>query len=408
MRTVRSFATVALIAAVACSSPEDGTSSGLPDVPSDVPTLEPRLLPADNRSAPPIEPIEDLRPHVSGEPVFFAPSRLAVARDGRIFVLDENDQTIRIVAPDGRLLGSLAGEGQGPGELSGAVAGMAVAGSRLLVADAILARLTAWDLDDLSFDTIAIAAGEGMVADALDLIGFDDGTFGILYSRPGVRGRAMSRAVRLDAAGNVLIEYGELPEHHTTIEIGGRSALLPVAHGQNQMVAAADGGVYLTEGERYEIVAIAAGGAPRWVLRAAWPRAAMPDEEIERALGVAARTLRAMGESAEGDREAIDGLRETLPALQAIKVDGAGRLWVFPYVDHPPGQEPPAEYWPADVYGADGELLYSGSIPARFALHPARGAAWVAAAGDHVYGFETDANGNRVLVGHRVTLPEAR
>lgn len=394
------------LATLACSGGGSGPSEEAWPVAADLMVIQPEVAPREARNAPPIVPIEDLRVGGKGAPL--APARIAVDEGGRIFVLDEVDQTIRVLDDGGRLEAILAGEGEGPGELSVAIAGMTVAGPHLLVADALLARLTAWDLGDLSFSTIPVAAGEGMIADALDLAGLNDGSVALMYSRLDVGGASRSRVVRLAPDGALLGEYAELPERVTTVDLGGRRTLLPVARGQNQAAVSGAGEAYVTGSRRYEILAVSPDGAPRWMLRVDWPRDPMPATEVDRALDAVAGMMRAMGESPDLDPSAIEGLPEMLPALQAIKIDGHGRLWVFPYVHHPLGRALPDDSWPVDVYDADGALLYSGSMPARFTLPAARGEAWMAARGDHVYGLASDADGNRVVVRHRLEIPEAR
>jgi len=341
-----------------------------------------------------------------GDPSPSAVSHIAVDRSGRIYVLDEVDQQVEVYTPDGSLDHRLGGPGQGPGGISAAVSAMAVAGDRLLLADAMLGRLTAWRLDTMEFEVIPVAAGEGMTADALQMLGLEDGSVVVLYSQPAVGGRSRSRAVRLGADGQMIREYGTVPERFTKIDLGGGSTTLPVARGQNQMAVSHDGSVYLTGADRYEVLALAADGTPRWVLRVPWERAPMPEEEIERAFAAVSGMLGAMGESPELDRGALSDLPDRLPALESIKVDGQGRLWVFPYVYHPLGADLPDDHWPVDVYDSDGELLYSGTIPPGFAMNPRRGSAWMTSRGEVVYGLEIDpATGDPVVVGHRLELP---
>ena len=341
-----------------------------------------------------------------GDDPLRAASRVAVDRSGRIYVLDEVDQQVRVYTPEGLLEHRLGGPGHGPGEMSPAVSGMVLAGDRLLLADAMLGRLTAWNLETMESETVPLAMGEGLVADALQMQGRADGSVVVLYSQPDVGGASRSRSVRLGADGQMTEEYGAVPERYTTIDLGGNSTVLPVARGQNQIAVAPDGRVYMTGADRYEVLALASDGTPRWVLRVPWERAPMPEQEVERAFEAVVGMLRAMGEAPVLDRSTISDLPALLPALESIKVDGQGRLWVFPYVYHPRDAGLPEGDRPVDVYDHDGRLLYSGVVPARFALNSERGSAWMTVGGALVYGVEADPEtGDPVIVGYRLELP---
>ena len=73
---------------------------------------------------------------------FFARIRSVVAdRDGRVYALEDTDQSIRVFGPDGRLLRTIGKRGAGPGEFAGARF-LQVLGDTLWVYDNQNARLT--------------------------------------------------------------------------------------------------------------------------------------------------------------------------------------------------------------------------------------------------------------------------
>ena len=80
------------------------------------------------------------------------------------------------------------------------------------------------------------------------------------------------------------------------------------------------------------------------------------------------------------------GFPEHFPAIAGLQVDGHGHVYVFPFHPHldaprPQDAERPSEERPVDVYSADGEHLFSGSIDL---------GAWSGALGDFVYNVRRD------------------
>ena len=89
---------------------------------------------------------------------------------------------------------------------------------------------------------------------------------------------------------------------------------------------------------------------------------------------------------------------ENEPALTKILVDGHGHLYVFPYV--PAGLEP--EERPVDVYGKDGERLFTGLIASKIWLWADR----FVAHGDFVYDVRQNGDtGENEVVRFRLVEP---
>jgi hypothetical protein len=355
----------------------------------------------------PLEPVLDLVSSTVGGVDFGAVSRIAVDRDGRLFTIDAVRQQIVVISPAGEIITVLGGPGAGSGQLSRAIAAMTIAGRKLLVADAIHARLTSWDVDTFTHEVVPVVAGQGLIADARELHGFDDGTAVLSYWRPDVGGAGRSRIVRLAPDGAIEVEYATIPVARATVQAVGSSMVLPVIRGPGQVAAAPDGTLYVTGGDEYEILSLTPAGETRWVMRGERPREPMPAAEIDRAFGAVEQMLGAMGETGEIDRSTARGIPELLPALESIKVDGRGRLWVFPFVMRALDEGASQTVVPVDVYDSEGNLLYAGSLPARFAVRPGRASAWMTAAGDFVYGVQRNpASGAPSLVRHRIDLPQ--
>jgi len=109
-------------------------------------------------------------------------------------------------------------------------------------------------------------------------------------------------------------------------------------------------------------------------------------------------------------RVAGDGTSLLQYALADIKVDGHGHVYVFPYV---PKGTPPGDPRPVDVYSAQGERLFVGTISGRnfttaSATYngPMYEVAWQAADADAVYGLaENTATGDYEVVRLRLVEP---
>lgn len=367
------------------------------------------VLPGERDGTDPVRLVEAARVMSADarEPAFYQAGAMAVAPDGTLYLHDPPAGMIRAFAPDGTPGRGLGGPGQGPGELSEVVTALAVAGDRLVAVDELNGRLSVWGLDgELREVEPFPAAPVGGRVSYVTLRGFEDGTLAGLYPRASA-GPDVMQAVVADADGRPTAELFRVARRRTRALVGGRPAPIPVVRPVPQLAADRAGGIYVTGAERYEILAFDGGGATRWRLRVEWERDPLPDEEVERALAASAEMLRAMGEAPEIDASSVENVPDRLPALGAIKVDGHGHLWVFPYVYWDPADPSSLPSMvPADVYDAAGERLYSGMIPSRFALHVDQGAAWAAAWEDSIWGVETDPDtGEQGVVRYRLQEP---
>jgi len=171
------------------------------------------------------------------------------------------------------------------------------------------------------------------------------------------------------------------------------------------MAVAADGRVYVSTLDEYQVVAYEPDGTVRWALRAPWPRQPLDDGEVDWLMEF--HNIR----FPQRRRNRIEW-PETQYALGDIKVDGHGRLYVFPYV--PRGSD--LDERPVDVYSPDGEQLFSGVMSGPMAnlswqTPPANGPmlarAWQAVAGDFIYGIAPDPDTSEWrVIRHRLAWPD--
>ncbi|MEX2455715.1 MAG: 6-bladed beta-propeller, partial [Balneolaceae bacterium] len=82
----------------------------------------------------------------------------AVDQSGRVYLADDGEKKVHIYEPDGAHIQSVGGEGEGPGEFR-FIAGPLVYNNHLYVMDFMQRRISAFQLDDNSFD-FALNMGE--------------------------------------------------------------------------------------------------------------------------------------------------------------------------------------------------------------------------------------------------------
>jgi hypothetical protein len=170
------------------------------------------------------------------------------------------------------------------------------------------------------------------------------------------------------------------------------------------VAAAADGSVYVSTLDEYQVLAFEPDGTVRWALRAPLPRLPLDDGEVDWLM--AYHNIR----FPQAQRTQIEWPERQF-ALGDIKVDGHGRLYVFPYV----ARDSDLDDRPVDVYSPDGEQLFSGVMSGPMAnmswqTPPANGPmlarAWQSAAGDFIYGIIVDPDTEEwQVVRHRLSWP---
>jgi hypothetical protein len=163
------------------------------------------------------------------------------------------------------------------------------------------------------------------------------------------------------------------------------------------MSASADGDLYLTNGDEYQVMSWDRTGAPRWTLRVAQPRQPYSEAEIENVL---AQQRERYPDILRSELE----MWEYAPTLRNLLVDGHGHLYVFLHTWVAPFSE--LHDYPIDVYSPAGERLFAGSttleIPGGLWEEPVQVAA---AHGDHVYQLELDPAGDWQIVRYRLEEP---
>lgn len=367
-------------------------------VPEDVTVHDHAPVPDADRVGARIEVERDLVFGGDAGSALYRPTDVAVDEDGNAYVTDWGDNNLKIFGPEGELRATVGREGEGPGEFQMPFA-VAVLGERVLVADRRLYRISVVDRDG------TFVEDQRLDADSLPnaMQGLDDERY-LAYHRPGIPlgledppTYYMTVSLRAFPA-EVVQEYVSLP---VTVGVHlartrGRGSMyrsVPMSAPSPRLALGPDGRAFVTSGEEYQVLAFDERGEPDWALRVAEPPAPVTEQEIE-------AVLEAMREDDAAVRRDEINWPERHPAIGALELDGRGFLYVFPYRFRPPGSpEAPEGDVPVDVYSPEGERVFSGLIDMP------GWSGWNACLGEHVYRFDTDEAGERVLVRYRLVTP---
>jgi hypothetical protein len=264
------------------------------------------------------------------------PGSVAVDDAGRIYVVDNKPASIKVFAPDGRLVRTIGREGEGPGEFR--VGFIAVHGGYLVLHDPQVARTTVWDTagtllrswhDSCCYWNDIEVDREGRIYIPSVLSGKPgDAPRGIPYVRWSLEGVALD---------TVWVPRVEDPKFWTiTSKKGGQvvsamSTSIPFMPGLDWAIHP-DGGIIYGWSGRYAIVRSRTGTDSARVFGKAWAPDPVTDElraaEYESRIKEPAKQY---GEANVRAAFKVEDLPHTLPAYLGFRVDGSGRVWVRRY-----------------------------------------------------------------------------
>lgn len=340
--------------------------------------------------------IEDLRigGADSGPASFSKVHSVVEARNGNVFVLELQEQELRVFDKQGTFLRVAARRGAGPGELEYAT-GMALGSDAVVVNDPSQRRYTLVDFNGRFLrQTLSASSGYGDVwrgaVDSLGRIidypvrtpiGGVDARTG--YARTENRVRIIHPDGRADTVGGVTCA-APAPSHvYRTPQGTATSFALPFT-ADAQTVVTARGTVWCAPMATYQLLQASLGQPLRTVVSRNMPPIAVPPalrDSIERRY----RNF------ASGTGTLVDdgGYRipTTYPVLEQIDVDGDGRVWVRRTSD--------TTLAPIDVFDASGTHIASVRVPRALGdrLFIAR---------QHLYDIQKDADDVPVVVRYRI------
>lgn len=339
---------------------------------------------------------------------FTRPGTVAFDGSGNLFVLDILAEEIVVIGPEGQLVHTIGGPGEGPGEFRSAgdmvvwrdgriaVADMAHGAYQLFDPAGDLERMVSMGADDSPF--------AGMTTMRMAIRGAPDGGSLFAQGMPdmlGGFGAAMAEMMgtdietpdrvddhgleRLDLSGEVVAAETVLqawsPPSEPAPELSAsdvtnvsaimRSAFGQLTHYEPRLLwdLLPDGTIAYSDSSAYAVRLLAPDGSVRAVLtRPLRPERVTPRiraATIEQAIEDFQAEAESAPEEARGLMELVTGsgdvIREgienapffdEIPVMRAIRATWAGSLWV-----QRRGQEPWDDEGPIDVFGADGQYV---------------------------------------------------
>lgn len=326
---------------------------------------------------------------------------VAVAADGRIYVLDGQALNVRIFAPDGAHLRTFGRSGGGPGELKQPGGMVFLADGRLLVRDPGNTRMNIYSADGEALTTWPIPGGFFTSAPVFtDRAGrvYSD----VIVERDSVTRQFKVGLMRMDAEGTVLdtirrpyADYQAPTVSAQRVSAQGSSMSMSNVPFWPQAVSTLNregefvGGI----SDRYAVDTWRADGTVLRLARDVAPAAVDPAE----AQTAVERTTRSMRNLDAAWKWNAPEPPATKPFFREVRVGEDGRIWVQlsqPAVRQPPDPDarpdpnglPALDSWiepmAYDIFEGDGRFVGTVALPDRFRLHTMRG--------DHVWGVIRD------------------
>ncbi len=262
------------------------------------------------------------------------PQSLAVDEAGRVYVLDTKPAVIKVFAPDGRLIRTIGGEGEGPGEFR--VGFIAVRGGYLALHDPRLSRTTVWDTagtllkswhssccywSDIQIDRQQRIYVPSMVPGKRG-----DTPRGTPYVRWSVEGAVLDTVwVPYKSSGRFWTISVKGPDGKM---MGSMSTGVPFMPSLTHTLHPDGGIVYGWTGE-YSVIRSGTGQDSLRVFGRAWTPETIDDSrrkaELENRIREPAKNY---GEDNVRAAFKLEDLPSTLPAFMNLRVDRSGRIWV--------------------------------------------------------------------------------
>lgn len=287
---------------------------------------------------------------VGGEE-FYRVSRWNVDTDDRgiIHVLDREGKRVLRYGPDGALLGTLGGPGQGPGELAWPNAFDVAPDGRVSVSDFGRGRVITWAADgSLEGEDASAHPGESFRR-------LSSGHVRELQARG--TGTTETRLVYISDGGDTTqLASAQWSGRPITLESCGMSfSGMPPIFSPSLRWDAAGARTAVVTGPEYDIRVSDAATPSLRLRRRLSPPAATRDQALTE-LGEGMRVGTAGGVRVCEPGEVVDqrGVAELAPLLEQVVVEPGGRIWARRFVA---GDDPGA----IDVFEADGEYL--GTLP---------------------------------------------
>jgi len=320
----------------------------------------------------------------TGPEAFGDVAGVVVARDGSIWVSDEQSLSVEVFEADGTHRMSVGRGGDGPGEFRRVVL-VGAAGDSVAVHDGPSYQLNWFGLDGEWLGSERVEASLRAVTTAGDPVGATSPLFTV---PPGSVMRDSATFELWSSSAEAWVEIARVPTQPFLVSEGGSLTPIPF-----RATAAVDANEYMlvVAGPVFEVRQLDRGGILQRILRVSRP---------PRPVDANARAERRAFVEAEYDADRRDRYlaaleHEHVPDLQAAYHDvvagSDGSSWAHRYdVSFPDAQ-------PWDVFGADGSYEGAVQLPDGFEL--------AAVTAEHVYGVHTDECGVDEVRRYRIIRP---
>lgn len=333
---------------------------------------------------------------------FYDPAGIAVADDGRIFVLDRGNYRVVAFDASGEALVEFGRQGEGPGELN-TPENIAEVRDSVVINDRMGSKLSVYSVDGEHLGDHRLE--DRWHADAM--LGFGDDLLVVRDAAPRyVQDSEMVPGQlsigRYSISGDELATMIAVP--YVLRAYWGHGPMYGSAPLRAAYVSGAvgpDGAGYFSNGDEYQVLAVGVDGGARFALRTNY----VPEPiDQERRRQAATKVIEDFSQFVPDLEEDDFVWPDRHPAIDRLAVDGSGNLYVFPLIFRWLAPEPPpAGPFAVDIYSPSGERLFAGKMPIW---------RWDAARGDRLYAVETDPETEEsVVVRYRVVadfIPETR
>lgn len=324
---------------------------------------------------------------------FTAVDRIAVGRDGAIFVADSGGTRLRLYDRNGRFVRQVGSRGEGPGQFREVIGMTVLPTGELAVYDVFTKRISLYDAQGIFLRSMPSRVGGNWTGN--DFYADREGNlyvFGIRYSRegrtpsPAERAKSQRFYLKLSPAGAIL-DTVDIPNSTAPPERGGFVIMTPEAYLEpftNRLVydLAPTGHLVWGYTKTYEFQIDQGGGRSIPVRRSFTPLPLGAEERAEWQGRADFYTRRG------GPRSASSGtvIPAEKPAFRDLVVGDDGRIWVHRYaqatkrpLSRPPSDTlPPPLTWREiptfDVFEADGRFFGTVILPEDTRVLARRGA----------------------------------
>ncbi len=321
-------------------------------------------------------------------------SGIAPLPDGRVAVMDQQAQQLRIFSPEGEHLKTVGGPGSGPGEFAPGAGPILVGlGDTLYVPDITNRRVNRFTPDGEPLGSFALDLSSG-----IPMAWQDDGSGRIVtqlrpLDLPGQPATDSMDVFVLRGAGGVITDTLLAVPSGRTFSFASGGPRFRFFSPEPVWALAGESGLLFGVNDVYSLTLYGADGTPRRVIRMPFER--LPVTESDQAMMTEAmvrlwKEFGIEGPQLEGLRQSV-GFAESYPAYASVRGGPAGSIWVQHL--QVPGDLSPEERdsfnpqlgfggsgW--DVFDPEGRFLGQVDMPERF--QPLR------FEGDRVYGIWRD------------------